>query len=96
MWLICTSGFFKKLKLQFFWKNFQKAEIARAASAMITITNNIHEKIYREEVTILLQTWSEHLARTSHFIYWLADEDQIIILENQGSFAHKIMKERFQ
>ena len=52
--------------------------------------------MYREEVTILLQTWSEHLTRSSHFIHWLADEDQPMILENQGSFAHEIMKERFQ
>ena len=43
-----------------------------------------------------LQTWSEHLTHNSHFIYWLVDEDQPIILENQGSFPYEIMKERFQ
>ena len=45
---------------------------------------------------ILLQTLSEHLTRTLQFIDWLANEDQPIILENQGSFADEIMKERFQ
>ena len=73
-----------------FWKTHKCKLIPNWTRKTVwLLINNINMKkfAWRKCRKILLQTGSEHLTRIWHFIYWLADEDQLIMLRTQsGSF----------
>ena len=73
-----------------FWKTHKCKLIPNWTRKTVwLLINNINMKklAWKKCRKILLQTGSEHLTQIWHFIYWLADEDQLIMLRTQsGSF----------